>query len=54
VPFIGKDDAPPLDLNRVAMDKFRPLQKPFYYDPTKYDTYLEQLGVVYPTLEPPQ
>jgi aminobenzoyl-glutamate utilization protein B len=52
VPFIGKDDSPPLDLNQVAMDKFRPLQKPFYYDPTKYDTYLEQLGVVYPTLEP--
>ena len=54
VPFIGKDDAPPLDLNQVAMDKFRPLQKPFYYDPTRYDTYLEQLGVVYPTLEPPR
>jgi aminobenzoyl-glutamate utilization protein B len=53
-PFIGKDDKPPIDLNQVAMDKFRPLQKQFYYDPAKYTTYLEQLGVVYPTLEPPQ
>jgi aminobenzoyl-glutamate utilization protein B len=53
-PFIGKDDTPPLDLNQVAMDKFRPLQKKFYYEPAKYDTYLEQLGVVYPTLEPPR
>jgi len=24
--------------------------KPFYYDPTKYGTYLEQLGIKYPTL----
>ncbi|HET6238227.1 MAG TPA: amidohydrolase [Acetobacteraceae bacterium] len=53
-PFIGKNDKPPIDLNQVAMDKFRPLQKQFYYDPAKYTTYLEQLGVVYPTLEPPQ
>jgi aminobenzoyl-glutamate utilization protein B len=53
-PFIGKNDKPPIDLNQVAMDKFRPLQKQFYYDPAKYTTYLEQLSVVYPTLEPPQ
>ena len=35
------------------MDKFRPLMQPFYYDAKRYDTYLEQLGVVYPTLERP-
>jgi aminobenzoyl-glutamate utilization protein B len=23
----------------------------FYYDPTKYGTYLEQLGITYPTLK---
>jgi aminobenzoyl-glutamate utilization protein B len=22
----------------------------FYYDPAKYDTYLEQLGIKYPTV----
>ena len=26
----------------------RPEDQPFYYDPTKYKTYLEQLGVAYP------
>jgi aminobenzoyl-glutamate utilization protein B len=24
----------------------------YYYDETKYDTYLEQLGVEYPTVKP--
>jgi aminobenzoyl-glutamate utilization protein B len=26
--------------------------KKLYYDPTKYDTYLEQLGIEYPTVRP--
>jgi len=52
-PFIGKDDRPPVDLNQVAMDKFRPLMRPFYYEADKYDTYLEQLDVSYPQLERP-
>ncbi len=52
-PFIGPDDKPPLDLNQVAMGKFRPLMRPFYYDANKYDTYLEQLGVSYPQIERP-
>jgi aminobenzoyl-glutamate utilization protein B len=32
------------------MDEFRPLLEPYYYDPSKYDTYLEQLGIEYPTV----
>jgi aminobenzoyl-glutamate utilization protein B len=52
-PFIGPDDKPPLDLNETAMQKFRPLMQPFYYDADKYDTYLEQLGVQYPVRERP-
>ena len=24
--------------------------KKYYYDPSKYKTYLEQLGITYPTL----
>jgi aminobenzoyl-glutamate utilization protein B len=27
--------------------------KKFYYDPSKYKTYLEQLGITYPTITPP-
>ena len=34
------------------MARFREQQKKFYYDPTKYKTYLEQLGIEYPTVRP--
>ena len=30
------------------MDRFRPALSKFYYDATKYKSYLEQLGVQYP------
>ena len=49
-PFITADDPPPTDLNTDIMAEFRPLLEPFYYDETRFDTYLEQLGVTYPTL----
>jgi aminobenzoyl-glutamate utilization protein B len=32
------------------MSEFRPEMKKYYYDPTKYATYLEQLGIKYPTV----
>ena len=32
------------------MSKFKPQLKELYYDASKYDTYLEQLGITYPTL----
>jgi len=32
------------------MAKYRPEIKKYYYDPTKYKTYLEQLGIKYPTV----
>jgi aminobenzoyl-glutamate utilization protein B len=50
-PFIGPDDVPAIEKNRETMSAFRPLLQPFYYDPSRYDTYLEQLGVDYPQLE---
>ena len=48
-PMIGKDDLPPTYLNKGIMEQFRPEMKKFYYDETKYSTYLEQLGISYPT-----
>ena len=33
------------------MERYRPLLEPLKYDPTRFDTYLEQLGVTYPLLE---
>lgn len=52
-PFIGPDDPPPIDLNKEIMDAYRPLLEQFYYDETRFDTYLEQLGIKYPTLTRP-
>jgi aminobenzoyl-glutamate utilization protein B len=48
--FFSATDQPPIYLNKERMEKFRPLMKPFYYDPKKYSTYLEQLGIKYPTV----
>ena len=35
-----------------TLDRFRPEMRKYYFDSTKYKTYLEQLGVTYPTLKP--
>src|SRR6056300_714371 len=50
-PIITKQDAPPTYLNKNIMEQYKPALKPFYYNEKKYDTYLEQLGVSYPTLK---
>ena len=34
------------------MAKYRPEMKKYYFDQTKYKTYLEQLGITYPTIRP--
>ncbi len=49
-PFITPDDKPATFLNAEIMEKWRPLMREFYYDPDRYDSYLEQLGIEYPTL----
>jgi len=41
---------PPIFLNKEKMERFRPEMKKNYYDPAKYKTYLEQLGIEYPTV----
>ena len=50
--FIRDGDVPSTFLNAKIMEKYRPLMKPLYYDSSKYDTYLEQLGIKYPTVRP--
>ncbi|MFN8667950.1 MAG: amidohydrolase [Gemmatimonadaceae bacterium] len=50
--FLGPNDGPPTFLNEEIMAKWRPLMRKYYFDPTKYKTYLEQLGYKYPTLKP--
>ncbi|MBS1876241.1 MAG: amidohydrolase [Acidobacteria bacterium] len=49
-PIIRPNDVPAIWLNKKIMDEYRPKMKSLYYDPSKYDTYLEQLGIKYPTV----
>jgi len=48
--FLRPEDQPAIWLNKETMEKYRPSMQKFYYDPGKYDTYLEQLGIKYPTV----
>jgi aminobenzoyl-glutamate utilization protein B len=50
VPLIRPEDKPAIWLNETMMAKYRPEMKKYYYDPTKYKSYLEQLGIKYPTV----
>ncbi|MDB4912535.1 MAG: amidohydrolase [Gemmatimonadetes bacterium] len=49
-PFFAPTDKPPIWLNEATMAKYRPEMKKYYYDSKKYDTYLQQLGIEYPTV----
>jgi aminobenzoyl-glutamate utilization protein B len=50
VPFIGADDPPAIEKNSEIMARFKEELRPFYYDPSRFDTYLEQLGIEWPQL----
>jgi aminobenzoyl-glutamate utilization protein B len=50
-PLIRPEDKPATDLNTEILEKYRPAMKKYYYDPSKYKTYLEQLGIEYPTVK---
>jgi aminobenzoyl-glutamate utilization protein B len=52
-PFITANDSPPIEKNAATMAQFKDRLKPLYYNPSKYDTYLEQLGIDYPQLTAP-
>ncbi len=47
-PVLGPDDKPAIWLNTDTMKKLRPSLEKFYYDPKKYSSYLQQLGIAYP------
>lgn len=53
ISFLSATDKPAIHLNREIAEKFREKMRPYYYDPTKYKTYLEQLGIKYPTVRTP-
>lgn len=53
LPFISKDDPPAIEKNTEIMQRYRERMRDLYYDPSRYDTYLEQLGIDYPELVRP-
>ena len=54
IPLVGEKDNPAIYLNQKIMSEYAPKLKPTYYNPAKYKTYLEQLGIQYPTVRPDQ
>jgi aminobenzoyl-glutamate utilization protein B len=51
-PFMGPTDQPAIELNALILEKYRPEMRRYYFDPARYKTYMEQLGIVYPTVKP--
>ena len=49
-PVLTAADKPAIHLNADVMERMRPKLRPFYYDPAKHRTYLDQLGIKYPDL----
>lgn len=49
--FLGPDDKPAIWLNAEIMGKYREEMRKYYYDATKFRTYLDQLGIRYPVVK---
>ena len=49
--FLAPGDKPAIEMNKEKMEQFLPQLKKYYYDPAKYKSYLEQLGISYPTVK---
>jgi aminobenzoyl-glutamate utilization protein B len=52
-PLMDPEDQPAIWLNKKIMAEYREQMRKFYFDSSKYDTYLEQLGIAYPTVRHP-
>jgi aminobenzoyl-glutamate utilization protein B len=50
IPLIRPEDKPAIWLNEKIMAKYRDEMRKYYFDPTKYKSYLDQLGIKYPTV----
>jgi aminobenzoyl-glutamate utilization protein B len=47
-PLMAPSDQPATWLNAERMAKYRDDMRKHYYDPARYESYLQQLGIVYP------
>ena len=50
IPLIRPEDRPAIELNKGILERYRGQMRPFYYDPKKYKSYLDQLSIKYPTV----
>jgi aminobenzoyl-glutamate utilization protein B len=49
-PLIRPQDTPAIESNREIMARYREQMRKYYFDPTRYKSLLEQLGIQYPTV----
>ncbi|MEO8662044.1 MAG: amidohydrolase [Bryobacteraceae bacterium] len=50
--FLRTEDKPAIWLNQKIMAQYREEMKKYYFDASRYPTYLDQLGIKYPGLAP--
>ena len=48
--LLRTQDQPAIWLNEEIMARWRPEMRPYYYDSSRFSSYLEQLGIEYPTI----
>ncbi|HEY9554636.1 amidohydrolase [Allosphingosinicella sp.] len=53
VPMLSAEDKPALEINSDIMAEYAPKLREYYYDPLRYPTYLDQLGIEFPILAMP-
>ena len=53
-PLMAATDQPAIWLNAEKMARYRDEMRKYYYDSTKFSTYLEQLGITYPAVPAPK
>ena len=49
--MVTEEDQPAIYLNSDIMSEFKPSLEKYYYDENQYDSYLQQLGIEYPTVK---
>ena len=54
LPMLSASDKPATEINSEIMARFKPELAKYYYDPARYPTYLDQLGIKFPILEMPR
>jgi aminobenzoyl-glutamate utilization protein B len=54
VPMLSATDRPATEINSEIMATYKSELQKFYYDPSRYPTYLDQLGIKFPLLEKPK